>query len=211
MYARQSQLAGRSRLRALRVDHARDGADLDCERERFTRLADPASAPRAVSAFNLFQTPEALALRMAGMLGERQRVLEPSAGLGRLYFAVRSFSDCDIVAVEASAECAGELSRTTRDDSRARVICSDFMAQDADSLGTFGGVIMNPPFKRGLDIVHIQHALGFLEPGGLLVGLCATGPKQYESIEPIADSWKELPAGTFDGTRVVAALFTIQR
>ena len=34
-------------------------------------------------------------------------------------------------------------------------------------------VVMNPPFSRQADIMHVLHALQFLKPGGLLVSVMA--------------------------------------
>jgi hypothetical protein len=41
-----------------------------------------------------------------------------------------------------------------------------------------------------------------------LVSLCAAGPKQRKALEPIADEWHDLPAGSFksEGTNVSAAI-----
>jgi hypothetical protein len=70
---------------------------------------------------------------------------------------------------------------------------------------------MNPPFDNGADIKHTLHALGFLKPHGCIVGICANGPRQQEKIKPLTEFWEELPAGTFAGTNVRAALFVIRR
>lgn len=207
MYARQSQLAGRNRLRGLLGEHDKAGAEMARHRERFARLADDSSAPRAVSSFNLFQTPEPLALRMAEKLGNRRRVLEPSAGLGRLYAALRCYSDAAAVLVDVSEECTRELRAMA--DERTEIITGDFFGQSSDALGLFDGVLMNPPFKRGIDISHILHARTMLHEGGKLVALCANGPKQERELQPIADTWEELPAGLFDGTKVQAVLLTM--
>ena len=56
---------------------------------------------------------------------------------------------------------------------------------------------MNPPFERGSDIRHIEHALTFLKPGGRLVAICANGPRQRERLQPMASEWIDLPAGSF--------------
>jgi 16S rRNA G1207 methylase RsmC len=70
---------------------------------------------------------------------------------------------------------------------------------------------MNPPFERGADIQHIEHARKFVKPGGRLVAICANGPRQRERLMPLATHWEDLPAGTFkaQGTAVNAALLVI--
>ena len=54
---------GRLRLLALRDQCEAVGKTMAVERHRFDALRE-AEAPRAVSAFNLFQTPEVIAARM---------------------------------------------------------------------------------------------------------------------------------------------------
>lgn len=208
---------------ALRLLHLREqteavGATMAEERGRFDRLADPASAPRIVSAFNLFQTPEPLAERMAAELGRRALILEPSAGLGRLYRAARDDGhNGRVVLVELAPDCCRELYGMIREDDSAELLQGDFLAQTVGNLrGPFDGILMNPPFKQGRDIRHIRHAYGMLAPGGRLVALCANGPRQRAQIKPIAEGsggwWEELPPGTFleAGTNVNAALLTIE-
>lgn len=198
MHARESQLTGRLRLRHLMEHTEARGEEMAEQRERFDRLANKEAAPRVVSAFNLFQTPEALAERLAGMIPQYGRTLEPSAGLGRLYRAVRSRDDgCEIVLVDNSPECCGELYRTIETDGGARLIQGDFLEMDADRLGLFDSIIMNPPFKQWRDVKHIQHARKFLKPGGRLASICANGPRQREKLQPEASEWIELPAGSF--------------
>jgi precorrin-6B methylase 2 len=87
------------------------------------------------------------------------------------------------------------------------VRCADFLACNGD-LGTFDRIVMNPPFERGDDIRHIEHALTMLRPGGRLVALCANGPRQREAFQARADYWEDLPAGSFkqQGTGVNVAL-----
>jgi hypothetical protein len=48
-----------------------------------------------------------------------------------------------------------------------------------------------------------------LAPGGRLVALCADGPRQQERLRPLAETWEEIPAGTFQGTNVRSVLLTI--
>lgn len=184
--------------------------DMAIERGRFQRLKDREPV-RAVSAFNLFQTPEPLAERMASILAlpAAGRILEPSAGLGRLYRAVRERSGAEIVLVEQSAECCRELYRETEGDGAARLVQGDFLQQSADTIGRFDAVIMNPPFKMGTDVKHVRHAIGLLNPGGRLVSLVANGPKQNAALMNLATSWEVIPRGTFEATRVEAALIVI--
>lgn len=208
---RQSQLTGRLRLAHARETHEAKTQDMDEQRRRFLALDDPGAAARAVSAFNLFQTPPDIAERMVEILDyQGGRVLEPSAGLGRLYAAVRRTSDdCPVVLVENAPACCAELYRTIDGDSAARLIQGDFLAKSAADLGgTFERVVMNPPFKMGTDVRHITHALKLLADGGRLVALCFGGSRQERALRPLADHWERLPSGSFasEGTRADVVL-----
>lgn len=215
MSLQDSRLRGLLRLRHQHEYTEARGEELAEERARFQRLAREDSAPRAVSSFNLFQTPEPLAARVVAALGGKTgRTLEPSAGLGRLYRALRAVDPSSpVVLVEQAAECCAELYRSIEPDTAARLIQADFLACDAERLGgLFDCVIMNPPFKQGRDVKHILHAAGLLAPGGRLVSLCANGPRQRAALRPIAATWEELPAGSFksEGTGVDVVMLTIE-
>lgn len=212
MPARISQLHGRSRLRGLSQQTEIAGWELADNASRFDRLRDDDDKPRVVSSFNLFQTPEPLAARLSRMVN-MGRVLEPSAGLGRLYRAVRNVdSDCHVTLVEQSEECCEELEREISDDHNSRLVRGDFLACDPATLGLFDSVVMNPPFKQGCDVRHILHAATFVADGGRLVAICAAGPRQRDKLQAIASQWIDLPAGSFReaGTNVNAAIVVIE-
>lgn len=209
-----SRKTGLLRLKHLREMNEATAETMDALRPRFERLADPANAPRVVSSFNLFQTPEPLAARLAEMFPTFGRTLEPSAGLGRLYRAVRDLDNaCEMVLVEQAADCCRELYTATEHDNRTQLIQADFLTCDASRLGRFDSIIMNPPFKMGTDIKHITHALTLLAPGGQLVSLCYNGTKQRAKLKPLAATWIDLPAGSFrsEGTNADAAIVVFTR
>lgn len=213
MTLRDSQLTGRLRLRHQQEHTEARGEEMDEERARFQRLAREDSAPRVVSSFNLFQSPEPLAARLAELLQPTGRILEPSAGLGRLYRAVRAIApDVPITLVEIAPDCCRELYLQTEADPAATLVQGDFLAIDAGRLGTFDRIVANPPFKLGRDIRHIRRMLDLLAPGGRLVSLCAAGPRQREQLAPLGQ-WIDLPPGSFtsEGTGVNAAILVIER
>lgn len=199
-----------SRLLNLKKETEQAGARMKGDRHRFARIKG-AEAPRTVTAFNLFQTPEALADRMAEMLPELSRdavILEPSAGLGRLYSAVRrSGFEGRMELVENSPDCMGELYDLT-DGNNVGLNQKDFLAFACPLVDA---VIMNPPFKKGLDIKHIMRAVGLVKPGGMVVALCYNGTRQNQKLKPLVDTWEVLPAGTFKeaGTMAEVVLLTI--
>lgn len=188
---------------------------MDEMRPRFDRMAnrhENGTAPRAVTAYQLFQTPVAVAERLAALLDLKPgaRVLEPSAGLGRLVEAVAPFTPSEVVAVELTPQCAGELYAQNR--AGVTIKQRDFLTCTPADLGMFDAVIMNPPFHMRADIRHIRHAMSFLRPGGTLAAICLAGPHRTEALRPLASEWIELDAGTFaqEGTKVAAVMMKIK-
>ncbi|MEM6852817.1 MAG: hypothetical protein AAF593_00225 [Planctomycetota bacterium] len=203
---------GRLRLLHLRDQNDAAAETMRAERHRFhaIRQGEPT---RAVSSFNLFQTPQSIALAMAHTLAEHLppsgRWLEPSAGLGRLVDAGMAVGLASPVMVESSTDCAAELYRSNYG---GRLLVRDFLqCSVADLGGRFDGVMMNPPFRRGTDIKHTLHALELLKPGGVLVGLCYAGTRQGEHLRPLCDAWEQLPPDSFktEGTRASVARFVM--
>lgn len=212
-------MSGIERLQALAVDTMLAGLDMDAERGRFAALAarhENGTAPRVVSSFNLFQTPPAIAAQMAAMIpGEAVRILEPSAGLGRLYLAGLGLGKgSEWVLVDESADCIRELYRLTEPGRGVLLKEADFLGVSMTDLGgAFDAVIMNPPFERGRDVKHIRHAFDILRPGGVLVSLCYNGAIQNRELRPVADSWDVLPAGSFrsEGTGAEVVMLTMKK
>lgn len=178
--------------------------------EKFDLLRDAVKAGvQAVSAPQLFPTPMALARRMVSLadIHSDMEVLEPSAGTGNILDALNeSAARFNVTAVELNWNLAKMLTMKA-----SRVHQTDFLTCNGD-LGKFDRIVMNPPFANGDDIKHIKHALTMLKPGGLLVAICAGGPRQRDTLEPMANFWDPLPPGTFEesGTGVNTVLLTIQ-
>ena len=192
-------------------------SEFDAMREQLRQGVQVVTAPQ------LFPTPSHLAARMVDASGVKpgMRVLEPSAGTGRLLealpgvvpFGPNRQTALQVVAVEVSAPLAAKLDAS----GLAGVVhCADFLTTTVDQLGAFDVVIMNPPFLGGIDVQHIKHALTMVKPGGRLVALCANGPRQREKLQPVVDAcggdWEDLPADTFksEGTGVRVAMLTIR-
>jgi protein-L-isoaspartate O-methyltransferase len=158
-----------------------------------------------------FFTPPVLADQMVELadLFDGARVLEPSAGDGAILRAItRALPICQMAAIELDEKLFWSWMRMPG-------ICKarqgDFLMATPSEFGMFNRIIMNPPFRDGQDIAHIQHALQFLAPGGRLVAICGDGPDQRSILKPAACAWQQLPAGTFheSGTEVRAVLLSI--
>jgi len=210
---RPSIARGLDRLAGLRSSNSETAIEMAAKRDRFASLAE--HAPPVFTGRQLFPTPPTLADRVVAMadIAPGDRVLEPSAGFGRLIEAIgRAAVECDLVTVEMDFRMVRHLRERWP---AARHHQGNFRAHDVGLLGRFDVVVMNPPFERGEDIQHISHALQMLKPGGRLVSICAAGPKQREKIPelPHFDEWVDLPSGSFraEGTSVSAAIVTFCR
>lgn len=168
-----------------------------------------------VTAPQLFPTPPELAARMVALADLRpgMTVLEPSAGTGNIVAQVRL---CNVTNPTTAVEINQQLADKLRDRFEScEIRHGDFLDMTPLDLGRFDRVIMNPPFENADDIRHIRAALELLAPGGLLVAICADGPRQAKALYPLVSErgglWEELPADTFkdQGTSVRTVLLTI--
>lgn len=166
---------------------------------------------KIVSAPQLFPTPMEIAHRMVVMaeIYPFHRVLEPSAGTGNLLKAIGA--EPDKVAVEISYDMARALFQGGA-PAKTQVINADFL-EVYKELGEFDRIVINPPFENGADIKHIMCAISLLKPTGILVALCANGPRQQAVLMPQADIWKELPQDSFkqEGTSVNVAIMKFRK
>lgn len=214
---KQDQIfSGIARLKAMKEEHEGTAALMDALRPRFAALANRhqnGTAPKAIAAFNLFQTPKPLAAKMAELADLRPglRLMEPSAGLGRILRACEAQAEnLQTLAVEIDTNCAGELFKNHGD---LKILQRDFLTVTPEETGLFDRVVMNPPFKMRRDIKHIRHALDFLAPGGILVALCFSTDHRREAFAEIAEHFETIPAGTFraEGTGVETILLKIRK
>lgn len=165
-----------------------------------------------VTAPQLFPTPCHIVEKMIDYadIEPDHTILEPSAGTGAIVQALidRGHAWEKIHIVEKDRHLCDLLTTKFK-----RVYSGDFLERESFELGgKFDRIIMNPPFKNGEDIKHIKHALTMLKPGGILVAICANGPRQGEQLQILADHWEALPPGTFKeaGTNVNAAMLVIR-
>lgn len=204
-----------NRLHTLRMENDAAGYAMEEQADRFARMAgrhENGTAPRAVVAPQLFQTPPEIARMVAeaAQISAGARILEPSAGLGRLLDALQPFHPGEVMAVEMSPACTAELYLQNRPG--VTIKQRDFLTVQPADTGLFDRIVMNPPFTMRADIKHIQHARQFLKPGGILSAICFDTPHRETALQAIAASWVRLPANAFakEGTRVNTILLTIE-
>ncbi len=182
------------------------------EESPFAQLKDSLKAGvQVVSAPQLFPTPPEIASRMVQLadIQPGHRVLEPSAGTGNLLAPLIGMK-IEVTAVEINSKVCQKLRR--RFPGEDMILDADFLKFTEQQLGTFDRIVMNPPFENGADIKHIRFAASLLDTGGRLVALCANGPRQRETLMPLASYWEDLPEGSFksQGTGVNVALLVIE-
>lgn len=165
--------------------------------------------------FQQFDTPPELAALVIARaeIAPGMVVLEPSIGLGNLA----------VPAMERGGSVVGyeiDLSRANRAHVAvltARITLADFLAVEHEP--SFDRVVMNPPFTRDQDVRHVEHALGFLKPGGRLVAIMSSGvtfrrgraAAFRERVAAMGGTIEPLPADSFkaSGTSVNTVLVTI--
>ncbi len=207
-------------------------APRDPDADKFGALKDSLKAGvTAFSANQLFPTPPEIVRQLMDVadITGGQKVLEPSAGTGNILDGILNRftgADCGRITAEEINFSLAERLKARRDktvyanESNYRVVCADFLDCVVDApgdaygkcvLGRFDRVVMNPPFERGADIVHILHARKFLKPGGRLAAVCANGPRQRDQLQAIAETWIDLPPGSFEasGTGVNTAIVVL--
>lgn len=172
------------------------------------RYEDPKDA-------DFVQTPITLASHMAdvGRVRRGHKVLEPSAGLGRIANAAIRMG-ASVTCIELSEKRCAELELQG-----FGVICGDFLKQQpaGDAGGDFDVVLMNPPFSRQQDIDHVRHAYKFVRSGGRVVAIMSAGVtfrqnrktvEFREWVKDLGGTIEDLPEGTFkaEGTMVRAVM-----
>lgn len=120
--------------------------------------------------FGYFPTPGIIVEQLIDLaeLMPEMRVLEPSAGQGAIVKRVREYG--------GKVDCIELL------ESNISALCKirDIAISQGDFLSikpflSYDRVIMNPPFARQADIHHVNHAMNFLKPDGILVSVMSAG------------------------------------
>lgn len=155
-----------------------------------------------------FYTPKELADELAVLANVFDcTVLEPSAGHGAIAEACANAGAMAVICVEQDPESCAVLAKKGFDYENA-----DFLTWKADY--KFQRVVMNPPFTRNQDVIHVQAALKRLLPGGRLVSVMAgntTRPQFTKLVENLDHQVIPLPPNSFkeSGTNVNTVILKI--
>lgn len=121
-----------------------------------------------------FFTPAPLARQLVEMADvEGMAVLEPSAGEGAIVAECLRQGAKSVRSFDISERCCQALARLPYfRGSHCPAGPTDFLLVEPKP---YDRVVMNPPFSRQKDIEHVEHALRFLQPRGLLVAVMSAG------------------------------------
>ncbi|HEY6030483.1 MAG TPA: DUF4942 domain-containing protein [Gaiellaceae bacterium] len=130
-----------------------------------------------------------------------EKVLEPSCGCGRLMDALRK-RGAKVIGVEVDPRRAREAEAKGH-----QVIRENFL--EVEPTPTFDRVVMNPPFYGKHYAKHVEHALRFLRPGGILTAILPASARYDHGL--LEGSWEDLPVGSFveSGTGINTTVLTI--
>lgn len=156
--------------------------------------------------YQIFETHPNIAAFLVGHLHlpPNSLVLEPSAGSGQLVRALVGEGH-RVLAVEIRPECAEGVMLAGAQS----CVTADFLS--VAPVEKVDAVLMNPPFTGGQDVAHVEHALKFLRPGGILISIMSAGVminKQHaafrERIQQMRGEFTEFAANSFQhaGTSV---------
>lgn len=165
-----------------------------------------------------FPTPPAVVARLIELAqivpGINRWALEPSAGTGAIAAELLKFKH-NVDCVEILPQNVTVLRQFAGVNA---VQEGDFLAIPPDV--RYDRVVMNPPFAKQADIHHVNHALKFLKPDGLLVSVMSAGVtfRDNKLTQDFRDLIRErggdieaLPEGAFkpSGTDVRTVIVTI--
>ncbi|MBL8605202.1 MAG: class I SAM-dependent methyltransferase [Myxococcales bacterium] len=174
-----------------------------------------------------FPTPEAVCVivrdKLAALLpGTPHRLLEPSAGEGHLAQGVGDGHDWTLIERDAGRYAILDKADFVRPVMRVE---GDFLGIKPEATGVFDGVVMNPPFaqpgKPQAFAEHIDHALKFVRPGGVLLAIAPSGLTFHEKgasarlrgvLAELGATIEPLPEGAFkvSGTAVATVLVSVR-
>lgn len=181
----------------------------------FAPVNEVAEAKAARKARQAFYTPLPLVERMlreshAFRFGAR--LLEPSAGDGRIVHAMRQVARAGAVIDACEIEPA---MRPRIEAVGGTVVAEDFLSWNPGEV--YDGIAMNPPFTRQQDRKHVEHAFRLLKPDGWLVALTSNWFPRWIDAEELdlpgcgSAAYEVIPAGTFEDfeTNVETTLVTL--
>lgn len=169
-----------------------------------------------------FFTPFGLAAEIAELADVKDHVvLEPSAGEGALASACMAAGAASVVCVEPYLRFAAVLREKGFKTYDCNFLVFDIELMQSGTAWEFTRIVMNPPFTRNADVLHVMHALDLLAPGGKLVAIMAGNEERSLFRALLGDldqrGWDyyihKLPEGSFkaSGTNVRTIALDVHR
>jgi methylase of polypeptide subunit release factors len=162
-----------------------------------------------------FPTPRPVANKVYNYadITPEHSVLEPSAGNGWLADAIaersgRKPSQIDVVEYNYDLRQILTLKGY-------HVVGNDFLEYDKQK---YDRIVMNPPFEKDQDIIHVKHAYSLLKPHGRVVAIMSSGVKFRSTGQaPAFRSWvdekggtiEDLPEGSFKSSFITTGVNTV--
>lgn len=170
-----------------------------------------------------FPTPDKIIFQMlsAANLADGMRILEPSAGNGRICDLIKSEMDwCK----KSYTLDVCEVNRTLQEILKAKgynLVDNNFLSYHPHWL-KYDRILMNPPFEKGQDREHIYHAYDLLNQGGRLIAIACENSffannqstiKFRDWLDKVNADVTSLPEGAFkeSGTMVRARIVVINK
>lgn len=177
-----------------------------------------------------FPTPPEIVDKMIELadldsLGRFAMILEPSAGQGHIVDKIRESINDDKCSILHICE---NLSENIHILEEKGYMCDhmEFFKYETYCLCNnikYDRILMNPPFERQSDILHVTTAFNLLAPNGVLVAIMSTGVTFRENkktvefrekiLEPHCTHLEHLPSGAFkeSGTMVNTILLRLEK
>lgn len=176
----------------------------DCSDDKPTEKAVSTAVSKDLQ---YYPTPQEVVDRILNdvWIQKGQKVLEPSCGCGRFLDGIKK--------VEPKAKVWGiEVDQGRAEQARAKghnVFTGNFLETLPDPV--YDLVIMNPPFYGTHYAKHVEHALKFLKPDGILKAILPITAETDHGLLDGLGEWRDLPVGSFreSGTNINTTVLTI--
>lgn len=130
------------------------------------------------------------------------RILEPSCGDGALLDAMNN-GDRDLFGIEYDAGRAQQARGKGH-----KVLTANFL--EVEPQPVYDRVFMNPPFYGTHYVKHVNHAMKFLKPDGVLITILPASAWYEHKL--LTGRWEDLPMGSFreSGTNINTGFLMIR-
>lgn len=202
-------VALRSLIESKTTDDHREAQEAGKRAQEITRAEN---ALRTANCPGFFPSPPAVCTHLVyvadipGDIPPDFCILEPSAGIGSIVDALiqKTNVSADQIQLIESRQSMAEVCQLKGYE----ISLADFLECSPEQYGLFDRVVMNPPFEKRADALHVKHAFRFLKPGGTLAAVVSSGlmsgtdlnaTRFRDWLESVDGTAEEMPAGSFTG------------